>query len=1019
MLPRPVSVNLQQTEPDGLDSASRPHHISQLASLCERHPVEEKVVFAPTLQIGHNLGTALARSGVAWVNLRVTTPASWAERLVGSALRDEGRLPLVQDADSFFLLGSIRDERWPEDHPLVRGFSAGGFARTLLKTIRALRLAGVRPEDLSMSASGIDGVLARQYAAYSKWLEDARVYDQADLYRRGATEGAGNEIIFAILDETPLPQCAYDFVNACSGEGMLRIGRPSYGFPLPEHSAGVRFSDAPLSSSNGIVGRGGHLQLSGLSQDDRRLIALRRAVGVETEIRGILRELLAAGAVLDEIEIAYTSENPYLSFLVEETDRLNLPTTFGAGVPVTYTRPGQALLGFLRWMASGFVPLELVRFFRSRLIFLGADTDLHEVSAAGGMLLEARLGPGRHGWRNSFERYVDRMDERLGAVESDEGRRYHAFRRDAAGRLMRHLEILYGLCPSEETTCLRAISESALAFLNTFALWEGDRDRRARESLSDRLIDLTESTRVEGRVDELASMLAELIEMHKAEAAVARPGCLYVVPLERAGYSGRAETVILGMAETTFPGPALEDPILLDAARRRFNGKLKLERTRAGDPAFHLVRAMGMASGRVTLTANARDVTDGREIYPAALFEQAKEQLGLKNSPVYSPIPEASAALTDTDVALSLRDSDDIEADLSDEFPWLIQGRNAVEARAAGGIGCYDGWLGQQTPDLRPGATGTFSASRLEDLAACPYRYFLKYVLHVRPPDIPEDVPGRWLTPIEFGSLLHDVLKTFMERLSERGESVDVSLHGPLMDNVVATEIERYKERVPVQFQAGYRADHQRLLRAARVFLVEESRRKAEPVGFEVSFGMGRTGSFDVPDPIKVQLHDGVAVSLRGAIDRVDRTDDGYEIWDYKTGSTYNFDEYDLLSGGRRLQWALYAYVLEDLLRRKGVEGAVRRSGYFFTSDREHGIRLAETPPDRNEVGRRLKPLFDLIGKGAFLHVQKSNVCTFCDYAEICASERKDRKHMDDIVSSALPEQDFVVELRAWMDDER
>lgn len=59
-----------------------------------------------------------------------------------------------------------------------------------------------------------------------------------------------------------------------------------------------------------------------------------------------------------------------------------------------------------------------------------------------------------------------------------------------------------------------------------------------------------------------------------------------------------------------------------------------------------------------------------------------------------------------------------------------------------------------------------------------------------------------------------------------------------------------------------------------------------------------------------------------------------------------------------------------------------------------------------------------MAGKGAFLHVQKSNACTYCDYAEVCASERKEKKHLDDIMSSALPEHDFVAALGEWMDYE-
>ncbi len=1001
-----------------MDSPPQPYHLSQLAGLCRRYPADEKVVFVPSLQIGHNLGTALARTGCSWLNLRITTPAAWAERVAGSELRSEGFRPLVQDADAFFLHASIRSEPWQDDHPFVHGQSSTGFARTILRTIRGLRLAGIDPVDVGRSVPGYAGILGRHYAAYCWWLDEEGYYDRALLYSRAALKEPRGQSVFGILDETPLPELAFEFVRACSGGDVVRIGRDYRGAPLPEHAAGVRFSAAPYVPANGSFGRGGLLQASGLSEDDRDTVALRCAVGVEYEIKGVLRELTARGTALDEVEIAYTSENPYLSYLVEESERLGFPVTFAAGVPVTYTRPGQALLGFLRWIASGFDPHVLVRLFRSRLIYLGADAGALDLATIGAVLQDARIAPGRHAWRNALERYMDRLAERLAATDSEGSRRYLTYRYDAATRFTRHLEMLYGLCPPDGTAPVAALAASAADFLDAFAAWEGDRDKRARESLSDRLRDLGEGAAIEGSVAELAAMLAELIESHKVEAAVARAGHLYVVPLDRAGYSGRSNLVVLGMAEKTFPGPTLEDPILLDSERERFGGRLKQQRVRAGEPAFHLVRAMGMMPGHVTLTAATRDVVDGREIYPAALFEQAKDQLRIENPETYSLVPDPTRTLTDAEVALSLRGDARAAAPIAGEYPWLIDGRIAARARAADGLGEYDGWLAEPTPQLRPGEETVLSASRLEDLAACPYRYFLKNVLHVRPPDAPEDLPDRWLTPLEFGALLHDVLKAFMERVAAEGESVDVERHAALMDEIVEMEIDLYREHIPVQLEAGFRADRHRIDRAVRVFLAEETRRNARPVGFEVSFGMGQTGPLDIPDPVELRLYDGVVFSLRGAIDRVDRTDDGFEVWDYKTGSTFGFDENELLSGGRRLQWALYAYVLEDILRLKGLEGSVRQSGYFFTSDREHGLRLSEVPPDRHEIGRQLKPLFDLVGKGAFLHVQKSKSCKYCDYAEVCSTERKVSKHMGDIVSSALPEHDFIDALGEWMEYE-
>jgi ATP-dependent helicase/nuclease subunit B len=341
-------------------------------------------------------------------------------------------------------------------------------------------------------------------------------------------------------------------------------------------------------------------------------------------------------------------------------------------------------------------------------------------------------------------------------------------------------------------------------------------------------------------------------------------------------------------------------------------------------------------------------------------------------------------------------------------------GAIAERERRAPGIGRFDGWLGRRVPGLRPGPGDVVSVSRLEDLTACPYRYFLKHVLRVRPPDVPEDVPGGWLSALEFGSLLHTILRAFMEIVSDWGERVDAAAHAVLLAEVTARHVEAQRERTPVLHEPGFRVDVMRLERALRIFLKEESRRTAVPVGFEVSFGMGRSGGLSREEPVRLKLSERFELLLRGSIDRVDRTDEGFEVWDYKSGSTFDYDEFDLLMRGRRLQWALYAHVLDELLEGKGEVARTMRSGYFFTSDREHGLRLSQVPPDRSEVARVLEPVFAMLDEGVFPHIQKSDACRYCDYNGICASERRDRNDMDEI--RAATDHGFMDALNRWME---
>jgi len=95
-------------------------------------------------------------------------------------------------------------------------------------------------------------------------------------------------------------------------------------------------------------------------------------------------------------------------------------------------------------------------------------------------------------------------------------------------------------------------------------------------------------------------------------------------------------------------------------------------------------------------------------------------------------------------------------------------------------------------------------------------------------------------------------------------------------------------------------------------------------------------------------------------VDRLD--DDSLAIWDYKTGSARGYATDDPINHGKTLQWALYAYALEE-----ATGEPVARSGYFFTSTKEMGLRLSFDPErSRADVEAVLSRLSDMAERGTF-----------------------------------------------------
>ncbi len=68
--------------------------VERLAEICRAEPAAEKWMVLPSVSVGLTVGERLARTGRAWINLRLTTPAQIAEGLAGPRLvaRGIGRL---------------------------------------------------------------------------------------------------------------------------------------------------------------------------------------------------------------------------------------------------------------------------------------------------------------------------------------------------------------------------------------------------------------------------------------------------------------------------------------------------------------------------------------------------------------------------------------------------------------------------------------------------------------------------------------------------------------------------------------------------------------------------------------------------------------------------------------------------------------------------------------------------------------------------------------------------------------
>jgi CRISPR/Cas system-associated exonuclease Cas4 (RecB family) len=330
-------------------------------------------------------------------------------------------------------------------------------------------------------------------------------------------------------------------------------------------------------------------------------------------------------------------------------------------------------------------------------------------------------------------------------------------------------------------------------------------------------------------------------------------------------------------------------------------------------------------------------------------------------------------------------------------YPWLEDGHRAGEARAGEDFTAWDGFVPSGTPELDPRGGGEpFSPSRVQDLASCPFKYFVKHVLRVEAPEDIESDPTRWLPPMSEGSLLHEVFRDFFERITAAGEKPEAARHLDLILQIAESRIADWRDRVPPRSELAFTLQRDNILFACRTLLAreEEHCREVAPRHFEVPFGLPRQisrtrSTVASPDPVAIEIGPGRSFRLRGSIDRVDEAADGtYEVWDYKTGSSMSVREGTGLRGGRQVQPVLYAMALETLLERAGKPGKVSRSGYFFPGRKGEGQRMV-SPLDRGQAREVLGRLFDLLAAGMFPHAITPDDCKFCDFEAICGGAKE------------------------------
>lgn len=421
---------------------------------------------------------------------------------------------------------------------------------------------------------------------------------------------------------------------------------------------------------------------------------------------------------------------------------------------------------------------------------------------------------------------------------------------------------------------------------------------------------------------------------------------------------------ILGLTEGSFPRRAHTDPLLPDPLRARLAQHgipVRPRLSEADEEAYLFQLAVSTAARRLYLCYSDTDAA-GQPILRSYYLDEAERLL-----PALKDVSFGLRQLRLRDVVPKLWDAASYR-ELAERVVWLRYNAAADDAplRAAaehllssvGGtlqhaltaaeverlrsgwtrtgprisdqppLGPYDACLGTVPAIAQAlaeifGPHRVFSASSLAGYGKCPMAFMFERVFGIE--ELPE--PSAELEPASLGTLLHRILKRFYTDRVAAGKG---RVSGQDSEAAWAEVLEAARGTF-LQFERDGQSGHDLLwpftqeaaLNKLRIWLEAEAAAPEalgvadlKPALFEHSYG-------DTPETaLVVETEDAGQVRIRGRIDRIDLVgDDGFFLFDYKTGSTVP-ESREILEG-RDFQMPLYARAGECVLFR-GAEGPTR-----------------------------------------------------------------------------------------------
>jgi ATP-dependent helicase/nuclease subunit B len=915
-----------------------------------------------------------------FAGVRFETLPRIAELLGAGYLATAGRSPLARPIGDYVAEQVARESRGV----LARVGDLPGYARVLRHMFRRLRRGGIR-----LSQDAADG------QATGHLREILRLYDRF------------REETALFYDEEDLLEAAAEAVRSGKAGALADLGT-IYVLPPGAQSAG---GAALLSALREAAPAYDELDEPRADPEMRFVLAPDPA----SEAREAVREVLWAldsSLSLHEIAVFHGAGAAYPRLLREAFDMAGVPAVPLPGVPLTETQAGRAALALALLPDRDFSRTATVDFLSVaplREWLPTAEGNVRALTSAWDRLSrEAGITHGSERWSGALQALIADREESLAspAVLENEARvRALELERGRARELHAVVEALVARLEP-----LRA-PQPAAAFIPAFTQVVADYFDPGARGLPEVIREIEQLGTV-GAVAgsfSLASFARSLAA--NLEAATIRERNLgdgVMVADYRLAAGLRFKHVILcGAYEGAFPAGPGADALVQDSAWSRLRSRhpyvedasLRLER--AKEAAQRAVTAAG--PGRVIWCAPTYEPGGTREYYPSSMMVAAAARMDatlvtaselrrrgssewLRRGPsplalmLLGPVVDPSEILVRRAI-LQRREG----VAIGPEHPrW--KPLSMLRARRSRRFTEWDGNVGALAGEAWLDMARAVSPTSLENYGVCGFRYLCHSILRLNTVEEPEE--REMMDPAARGTLIHKVLQEFFSEQQRQGRPApgEAWTHEDfaLLAQITTHKLAEARRRGLTGLDVYSQHEERTILADLATFLEEDTafRRRTGAVPAE----------FEAPIP-EVSV---AGVTLRGYVDRVDRTPDGRSAWviDYKSGSKRDFEgirsDEDPLAGGTKLQLPTYVEAA------RGAE-EVTAAYWFITHRGEFSfINYFPTPERRDLFERTLRAIIEGIRSGAFPAVSGEESefyggfenCTYCDFDRICPRRR-------------------------------